>query len=91
VFLQASEDPAIRAALFVVNDLALILVRHPIANGYSCRPLTPEGIDREATAVYAEGAFSAPWKEYSREHDPIRHPRRGAGQDLRPVPRSGRA
>jgi len=63
VFLQASEDPAIRAALFVVNDLALILVRHPIANGYSCRPLTPEGIDREATAVYAEGAFSAPRKE----------------------------
>jgi len=31
VFLQPSEDPDIRAAFFLVNDLALILVRNPIA------------------------------------------------------------
>ena len=63
---QPSEDPDIRAAFFLVNDLALILLRNPIAVAIGADPLTPEGIDRwarEATIVYAEGAFIAPRKE----------------------------
>jgi AcrR family transcriptional regulator len=61
-----SEDPAVRAAFFLVNDLALILLRTQIAAAIGADPLTPEGIERwarEASAVYAEGAFGAPAKE----------------------------
>jgi AcrR family transcriptional regulator len=63
---RPSEDPDVRAAFFLVNDLALILLRNPIAVAIGADPLTPQGIERwarEATVVYAEGAFSAPRKE----------------------------
>jgi len=63
---RPSEDPDIRAAFFLVNDLALILLRNPIAAAIGADPLTPEGIDRwarEASIVYAEGAFRPPQKE----------------------------
>ncbi len=63
---RPSEDPDIRAAFFLVNDLALILLRNQIAVAIGADPLTPEGMDRwarEASIVYAEGAFSAPRKE----------------------------
>ena len=65
-YARPSEDPGVRAAFFLVNDLALILLRNPIAAAMGADPLTPEGIDRwarEATIVYAEGAFSAPREE----------------------------
>jgi AcrR family transcriptional regulator len=60
---RPSVDPDVRAAFLLVNDLALILLRNPIALAIGVDPLTPEGIDRwarEATIVYAEGAFSSP-------------------------------
>lgn len=63
---RLSEDPDIRAAFFLVNDLALILLRSQIAAAIGADPLTPEGMDRwarEASIVYAEGAFRAPRKE----------------------------
>ncbi len=63
---RPSEDPAIRAAFFLVNDLALILLRNQIAIAIGADPLTPEGMNwwaREVSLVYAEGAFSAPRKE----------------------------
>ena len=63
---RPSEDPDVRAAFFLVNDLALILLRNPIAVAIGADPLTPEGVERwarEVTIVYAEGAFSAPGKE----------------------------
>lgn len=61
-----SVDPDVRAAFFLVNDLALILLRNQIAIAIGSDPLTPEGIDRwarEAVIVYAEGAFRAPMEE----------------------------
>lgn len=61
-----SEDPAVRAAFLLVNDLAVILLRNQIATSIGVDPLTPAGLDRwarEATAVYVEGAFVAPPKE----------------------------
>ena len=64
---RPSEDPDIRAAFFLVNDLALILLRNQIAVAIGADPLTPDGMDRwarEASIVYAEGAFRAPRKEY---------------------------
>jgi TetR/AcrR family transcriptional regulator, regulator of cefoperazone and chloramphenicol sensitivity len=63
---RTSEDPDVRAAFFLVNDLALILLRNQIAVAIGVDPLTPEGIQRwarEATSIYAQGAFSAPRKE----------------------------
>jgi AcrR family transcriptional regulator len=63
---RPSEDPDIRAAFFLINDLALILLRTPIAVAIGADPLTPEGIGRwarEASIVSAEGAFRAPRKE----------------------------
>ena len=63
---RPSEDPDIRAAFFLVNDLALILLRDPIAMAIGADPLTPEGIDRwarEVRTIYADGAFRAPRKE----------------------------
>jgi AcrR family transcriptional regulator len=63
---RPSEDPAIRAAFFLVNDLALILLRTQIAVAIGADPLTPEGIERwarEVSVIYAEGAFRAPAKE----------------------------
>ena len=56
----------LRAAFFLVNDLALILLSNQIAMAIGVDPLTPEGIDRwarEVSTIYAEGAFSAPRKE----------------------------
>jgi AcrR family transcriptional regulator len=63
---RPSEDPDVRAAFFLVNDLALILLRNQIAVAIGADPLTPEGMDRwarEASIVYAEGAFRIPREE----------------------------
>jgi len=63
---RPSDDPDARAAFFLVNDLALILLRNQIALAIGADPLTPDGMDRwarEASIVYAEGAFRAPEKE----------------------------
>jgi len=63
---RPSEDADVRAAFFLVNDLALILLRNQIAAAIGADPLTPDGMDRwarEASVVYAEGAFRAPRKE----------------------------
>jgi TetR/AcrR family transcriptional regulator, regulator of cefoperazone and chloramphenicol sensitivity len=66
---RPGEDPAVRAAFLLVNDLALILLRNQIAAAIGVDPLTPEGITRwarEVTAVYTEGAFgTAPGEEPS--------------------------
>jgi AcrR family transcriptional regulator len=66
---QTTEDPAVRAAFLLVNDLAVILLRNQIAAAIGVDPLTPEGIarwTREVTAVYMKGAFvTAPGKETS--------------------------
>ncbi|GGL06085.1 TetR/AcrR family transcriptional regulator [Mangrovihabitans endophyticus] len=66
---RPSADPAVRAAFLLVNDLALILLRNPIAAAIGVDPLTPEGITRwanEVTAVYMTGAFvAAPGEESS--------------------------
>ncbi|MDN5789481.1 MAG: TetR/AcrR family transcriptional regulator [Micrococcales bacterium] len=56
-----SEDPAVRAAFVLVNDLAVILLRNQIATAIGDDPLTPAGLDRwarEVTAVYIGGAFA---------------------------------
>ena len=67
--VQPAEDPAVRAAFFLVNDLALVLLRNQIAAAIGVDPLTPEGVTRwakEVTSVYTKGAFvAAPSEEPS--------------------------
>ena len=63
---RPAEDPDIRAAFFLINDLALILLRNQVALTIGADPLTPDGLNRwarEVSIVYAEGAFNAPRKE----------------------------
>lgn len=60
---RPSGDPAVRAAFFLVNDLALILLRNQIATAIGTDPLTSEGVERwarEVGQVYREGAFRGP-------------------------------
>ncbi len=60
------EDPEVRAAFLLVNDLAVILLRDQVAAAIGVDPLTPEGIDRwarEVSTIYADGAFRAPERE----------------------------
>jgi TetR/AcrR family transcriptional regulator, regulator of cefoperazone and chloramphenicol sensitivity len=61
-----TEDPAVRAAFLLANDLAVILLRNQIATAIGDDPLTPAGLDRwarDVTAVYVGGAFVPPPKE----------------------------
>jgi len=61
-----SEDPAVRAAFLLVNDLAVILLRNQIAAAIGDDPLTPVGLDRwarDVAVVYSGGAFAAPATE----------------------------
>lgn len=63
---QPTDDPAVRAAFLLVNDLGVILLRNQIATAIGDDPLTPAGLDRwakEVTAVYVGGAFAAPPEE----------------------------
>jgi AcrR family transcriptional regulator len=66
---RPAEDPAVRAAFLLVNDLTLILLRNQIAAAIGVDPLTPEGMTRwakEVAAVYTQGAFvTAPGEELS--------------------------
>jgi AcrR family transcriptional regulator len=66
---RPAEDPAVRAAFLLANDLALILLRNQIAAAIGDDPFTPQGIARwakEATAVYTKGVFvTAPGEEPS--------------------------
>ena len=58
-----TEDPAVRAAFLLANDLAVILLRNQIATAIGDDPLTPAGLDRwakDVTAVYIGGAFATP-------------------------------
>jgi AcrR family transcriptional regulator len=59
---RPAEDPAVRAAFLLANDLAVILLRNHIAAAIGVDPLTPEGITRwaaEVATVYTKGAFTA--------------------------------
>jgi len=67
--VRPGEDPAVRAAFFLVNDLALVLLRNQVAAAIGVDPLTPDGMARwarEVAAVYTKGAFvAAPGEESS--------------------------
>lgn len=64
-----TDDPAVRAAFLLVNDLALILLRNEVASAIGVDPLTPEGIarwGREVLGIYTEGVFRSPPEETGR-------------------------
>lgn len=54
----AGADPDVRAAILMVNDLALLLLHERIAEAVGVDPLSPEGMRRwtgEALAIYGRG------------------------------------
>ncbi len=58
-----SDDPEMRAAFLLANDLALVLLRPQLEAVLGVDPLSSGGLDRwarEAAAVYAHGAFAPP-------------------------------
>lgn len=61
--LTPTEDPEVRAAFLLANDLALVLLRQQIGAVIGADPLTSEGLARwarEVAVVYTQGAFAAP-------------------------------
>lgn len=57
-----SDDPDVRAAFLLANDLALVLLRPQLEALLGVDPLSPTGLERwarEAAAVYAHGAFTS--------------------------------
>lgn len=86
---RPSQDPAVRAAFLLANDLALILLRNQIATAIGDDPLTPAGLERwgrEVTEVYLAGTFipaSAPPPQPAR--------RSGAAQPKAKAPRETRS
>ncbi|MGE0140792.1 MAG: TetR/AcrR family transcriptional regulator [Ilumatobacteraceae bacterium] len=64
---RPSSDPAVRAAILLVNDLATILLRPLIVDVVGVDPLTPEGAMRwaaDAMDIYTHGAFVLDPKEH---------------------------
>lgn len=59
--LRPTQDPAVRAAFLLVNDLALVLLRDHLTGVLGVDPLTSDGMRRWATDVlsaYAYGVFT---------------------------------
>lgn len=61
--VSPSEDPAVRAALLLVNDLALMLLREQLTHALGVDPLGRSGMQRWAgtmMTVYRDGLFVSP-------------------------------
>ncbi len=59
--MRPSDDPAVRAAFLLANDLAVVLLRDQLADVLGVDPLSPEGMTRWATdllAAYAHGVYA---------------------------------
>ena len=61
--LRPSQDPAVRAAFLMANDLALLLLRDRLTAHLGVDPLSREGITRwseEVMTIYRSGLFADP-------------------------------
>ena len=59
-FASRSDDPDVRAAFLIANDLALILLRDPLRAALGFDPLEPDGMGRwaqEVSVVYRDGMW----------------------------------
>lgn len=60
--MRPGDDPPMRTALLMVNDLAVLLLRDQLADVLGADPLSAQGMARwfaEALAVYRDGVFTA--------------------------------
>lgn len=60
-YVAPSEDPEVRAAFMLANDLALIVLRGPIGAALGIDPMSPDGLARwarEANLVYRDGVWA---------------------------------
>ena len=68
-------DPAVRAAILMSNDLAVLLLREPLADVLGTDPLSAAGMarwGRELLAIYAAGLMAAPRNEGPPEGEGVR-------------------
>ncbi|HEX5493980.1 MAG TPA: TetR family transcriptional regulator [Mycobacteriales bacterium] len=59
--MRPGEDPAVRAAFLMANDLAVLLLRDQLADVLGADPLSAEGLARwfaEALAAYRDGVLT---------------------------------
>lgn len=67
------EDPAVRAAFLLVNDLAVLLLRDHLADVLGIDPLSADGMRRwagEVLSLYASGLLPAPQPPSASEGEP---------------------
>jgi len=60
---DAGDDPAVRAAFLLLNDLAVLMLRRRVAEVLGVDPLTAAGMERwatEAFAIYRDGLTGSP-------------------------------
>ncbi len=60
--MRPSDDPAVRAAFLMINDLAVVLLRDHLTDVLGIDPLSDDGIRRwaaDVVAAYAEGVFTS--------------------------------
>jgi TetR/AcrR family transcriptional regulator, regulator of cefoperazone and chloramphenicol sensitivity len=59
--LRPTDDPAVRAAFLMINDLAVVLLRDHLTDVLGVDPLTFDGMHRwaaDVVAAYTEGVFA---------------------------------
>lgn len=60
-YVPPSDDPEVRAAFMLANDLALITLRNPISAALGTDPMAGEGLRRwarEASVIYRDGVWT---------------------------------
>jgi hypothetical protein len=68
--LRPTDDPAVRAAFLLVNDLALMLLRDQLTHALGVDPLGRSGMQRWAAGLisaYRDGVFATPAAQNNRE------------------------
>ncbi len=71
-FARPTEDPEARAAFMLAADLALLVLREPLADVLGTDPLSAKGMTRwaaEVARIYRDGAFVVPEDEVGRGGD----------------------
>lgn len=68
-YVAESDDPEVRAAFLVANDLGMIMLRRPIASALGHDPMSHEGLVRwasELATIYRDGLWTG--RQTSTEH-----------------------
>jgi AcrR family transcriptional regulator len=71
-FATPTDDPEVRAAFMLTADLALLVLREPLADALGFDPVSPDGLARwgaEVARIYREGVLAVPEETTERSAD----------------------